>query len=147
MQSNFQLFNPFPICDCQHKLRFDEQILLELILPFFSLTTCKQLFQHDCDSTIMASVSGRLKLKKASDYYYLNQSDCLEIHNIDDAHRFHILMVIGSSYICMIQLLSNFQYFWYISIYIQSVTNSIIFLSLGSLKFCRNQQRRSGACI
>ncbi|KAL8510367.1 hypothetical protein ACS0TY_017250 [Phlomoides rotata] len=32
-----------------------------------------------------------LKLKRASDYNYLNQSDCLEIHNIDDAQRFHIV--------------------------------------------------------
>ncbi|KAK6132735.1 hypothetical protein DH2020_033540 [Rehmannia glutinosa] len=35
---------------------------------------------------------GRLRLKRASDYKYLNQSDCLEIHNIDDAKKFHILM-------------------------------------------------------
>ncbi|KAK6132839.1 hypothetical protein DH2020_033438 [Rehmannia glutinosa] len=35
---------------------------------------------------------GRLRLKRASDYKYLNQSDCLEIHNIDDAQKFHILM-------------------------------------------------------
>ncbi|KAL0320708.1 UNVERIFIED_CONTAM: Myosin-2 [Sesamum radiatum] len=34
----------------------------------------------------------RLRLKKASDYNYLNQSDCLEIQNIDDAQKFHMLM-------------------------------------------------------
>ncbi|GER53908.1 myosin-like protein [Striga asiatica] len=34
----------------------------------------------------------RLKLKRASDYSYLNQSDCLEIHEVDDAHKFHMLM-------------------------------------------------------
>ncbi|KAK4484366.1 hypothetical protein RD792_006943 [Penstemon davidsonii] len=35
---------------------------------------------------------GRLRLKHASDYNYLNQSDCLEIHDVDDADKFRILM-------------------------------------------------------
>ncbi|GFP78572.1 myosin-2 [Phtheirospermum japonicum] len=34
----------------------------------------------------------RLRLKRASDYKYLNHGDCLEIHNVDDAQKFHILM-------------------------------------------------------
>ncbi|GER54508.1 myosin-like protein [Striga asiatica] len=34
----------------------------------------------------------RLRLKRASDYKYLNQGDCLEIDNIDDAQKFHVLM-------------------------------------------------------
>lgn len=38
--------------------------------------------------------SERLKLKKASDYKYLNQSECFEIHGTDDAHKFNLLMVI-----------------------------------------------------
>lgn len=48
----------------------------------------------------MVSVSGKLRLKSASEYNYLNQSDCLEIHNIDDALKFHNLMVIDRSRIC-----------------------------------------------
>lgn len=36
---------------------------------------------------------GRLRLRRASDYKYLNQSDCLEIQKINDAQKFHILMV------------------------------------------------------
>lgn len=34
----------------------------------------------------------RLKLKKASDFKYLNQSDCLVIRNVDDTSNFHLLM-------------------------------------------------------
>ncbi|KAL6543227.1 hypothetical protein OROHE_010747 [Orobanche hederae] len=34
----------------------------------------------------------RLMLKRASEYKYLNQSDCLDIHNTDDAQKFHILL-------------------------------------------------------
>ncbi|KAL7087756.1 hypothetical protein ACP275_13G088300 [Erythranthe tilingii] len=34
----------------------------------------------------------RLRLKRASDYSYLNQSDCLTIHDVDDAQKFHMLM-------------------------------------------------------
>lgn len=44
----------------------------------------------------MISYSGRLRLKRASDYKYLNQSDCLEIHNIDDAQKFHNFTVFNS---------------------------------------------------
>ncbi|KAH6760418.1 myosin 2 [Perilla frutescens var. frutescens] len=29
---------------------------------------------------------------KVAEYNYLNQSDCLEIHNIDDAQKFHNVM-------------------------------------------------------
>lgn len=39
-----------------------------------------------------SGLRGRLRLKGASVYNYLNQSDCLEIHNIDDAQKFHNLM-------------------------------------------------------
>ncbi|KAK4420685.1 Myosin-2 [Sesamum alatum] len=39
-----------------------------------------------------SDLRGRLRLKKASDYNYLNQSVCLEIQNIDDAQKFHMLM-------------------------------------------------------
>jgi myosin-5 len=35
----------------------------------------------------------RLNLKTASEYKYLNHSDCLEIHGVDDAQKFHMLMV------------------------------------------------------
>ncbi|KAG8386266.1 hypothetical protein BUALT_Bualt03G0131200 [Buddleja alternifolia] len=34
----------------------------------------------------------RLRLKRACDYKYLNQSDCLEIHDVDEAKKFHLLM-------------------------------------------------------
>ncbi|GMY31655.1 myosin-2 [Fagus crenata] len=34
----------------------------------------------------------RLNLKTASEYKYLNHSDCLEIHGVDDAQKFHMLM-------------------------------------------------------
>lgn len=34
----------------------------------------------------------RLKLKKASEYNYLNQGDCLAIDGVDDAQKFHKLM-------------------------------------------------------
>ncbi|KAL3821565.1 hypothetical protein ACJIZ3_007470 [Penstemon smallii] len=39
-----------------------------------------------------SGLRGRLRLKHASDYNYLNQSDCLEIHDVDDADKFRILM-------------------------------------------------------
>ncbi|KAL0311086.1 UNVERIFIED_CONTAM: Myosin-2 [Sesamum angustifolium] len=39
-----------------------------------------------------SDLRGRLRLKKASDYNYLNRSGCLEIQNIDDAQKFHMLM-------------------------------------------------------
>lgn len=35
----------------------------------------------------------RLNLKEANEYEYLKQSDCLTIVDVDDARRFHILMV------------------------------------------------------
>ncbi|KAK6157434.1 hypothetical protein DH2020_011682 [Rehmannia glutinosa] len=39
-----------------------------------------------------SDLRGRLRLKRACDYSYLNQSDCLEIHDVDDAQNFHKLM-------------------------------------------------------
>ncbi|KAK4439890.1 Myosin-2 [Sesamum alatum] len=39
-----------------------------------------------------SGLRGRLRLKRACDYTYLNQSDCLVIHDVDDAHKFHMLM-------------------------------------------------------
>ncbi|XP_073025671.1 myosin-2-like [Primulina eburnea] len=36
---------------------------------------------------------GRLKLKNACDYSYLSQSDCLEIQDINEVQKFHLLMV------------------------------------------------------
>ncbi|KAM1664791.1 hypothetical protein COP1_044158 [Malus domestica] len=35
----------------------------------------------------------RLNVKRASEYKYLNQSDCLEIDGVGDARKFHILLV------------------------------------------------------
>lgn len=35
----------------------------------------------------------RLKLKTASEYTYLSQSDCLTINGVDDAQKFHKLLV------------------------------------------------------
>nr|XP_023895510.1 myosin-2 [Quercus suber]POE57285.1 myosin-2 [Quercus suber] len=34
----------------------------------------------------------KLNLRMASEYRYLNQSDCLAIHGVDDARKFHMLM-------------------------------------------------------
>ncbi|KAL0399344.1 UNVERIFIED_CONTAM: Myosin-2 [Sesamum radiatum] len=39
-----------------------------------------------------SSLRGRLRLKRACNYTYLNQSDCLVIDDVDDAHKFHMLM-------------------------------------------------------
>lgn len=39
-----------------------------------------------------SGLRGRLKLKRACDYNYLNQSDCFEIHDVDDSLKFQILM-------------------------------------------------------
>ncbi|XP_020554045.1 myosin-2 isoform X1 [Sesamum indicum] len=39
-----------------------------------------------------SGLRGRLRLKRACDYTYLNQSDCLVIHDVDDARKFHMLM-------------------------------------------------------
>lgn len=38
-------------------------------------------------------LADKLKLKGASEYNFLNQSDSLEIHNVDDAKKFHMLVV------------------------------------------------------
>ncbi|XP_057790720.1 myosin-2-like [Salvia miltiorrhiza] len=39
-----------------------------------------------------SALRGRLRLRSASEYSYLNQSECLAIPNIDDAQKFHNLM-------------------------------------------------------
>lgn len=36
----------------------------------------------------------KLKIKGATEYNYLNQSDCLVLNGVDDAKKFHMLMVI-----------------------------------------------------
>ncbi|KAL3508613.1 hypothetical protein ACH5RR_028014 [Cinchona calisaya] len=40
---------------------------------------------------VPSSLRGRLKLKDAQEYNYLNQSGCLTIHDVDDARKFHSL--------------------------------------------------------
>ena len=35
----------------------------------------------------------KLNLRMASEYRYLNHSDCLAIHGVNDARKFHMLMV------------------------------------------------------
>jgi len=39
------------------------------------------------------SCAERLNLRAASEYKYLNQSDCMTIDGVDDAKKFHRLMV------------------------------------------------------
>ncbi|KAL3850779.1 hypothetical protein ACJIZ3_012661 [Penstemon smallii] len=39
-----------------------------------------------------SDLRGRLRLTNACDYNYLNQSDCVEIHGVDDAQKFSSLM-------------------------------------------------------
>lgn len=41
----------------------------------------------------MFLVAEKLKLKRASEYKYLNQSNCLAIDGVDDAEKFRMLMV------------------------------------------------------
>lgn len=43
--------------------------------------------------SIVFSFTDRLNLKTASEYHYLNQSACLAIDGVDDAKKFHKLMV------------------------------------------------------
>lgn len=38
-------------------------------------------------------LSDKLKLTGASEYNFLNQSNSLVIHNVDDAKKFHMLVV------------------------------------------------------
>ncbi|KAL0440379.1 UNVERIFIED_CONTAM: Myosin-2, partial [Sesamum latifolium] len=52
------------------------------------------IFNQLC-SGAPSDLRGRLRLEKASYYNYVNQSDCLEIQNIDDAQKFHMLMDVG----------------------------------------------------
>lgn len=68
----------------------------------------------------------RLKLKTASEYTYLSQSDCLTIAGVDDAQKFHKLLVIVLSFPvcfhCQIFVLSLFFFFFFlttISVYMQ----------------------------
>ncbi|XP_047951601.1 myosin-2-like isoform X2 [Salvia hispanica] len=49
------------------------------------------IFYQLC-SGVPSGLRGRLRLRSASEYKYLNQSDCLQIPNIDDAQKFHHLM-------------------------------------------------------
>lgn len=49
-------------------------------------------------NSLFISLSERLRLKKACDYTYLNQSDCLEINDVDDAQNLHMLMVMQPIY-------------------------------------------------
>ncbi|KAF6167645.1 hypothetical protein GIB67_031228 [Kingdonia uniflora] len=37
-------------------------------------------------------MADKLNIKIANEYYYLKQSNCLTIDEVDDAQRFHILM-------------------------------------------------------
>lgn len=59
----------------------------------------------------------RLKLKTASEYTYLSQSDCLTIAGVDDAQKFHKLLVIVLSFPvcfhCQIFVLSLFFFFFF----------------------------------
>ncbi|CAF2150248.1 unnamed protein product [Brassica napus] len=45
-----------------------------------------------CEQFLMVLLAERLNLKEASEYNYLNQSNCLTIDRIDDAQKFHKLM-------------------------------------------------------
>lgn len=58
----------------------------------------------------------RLKLKTASEYTYLSQSDCLTIAGVDDAQKFHKLLVIvlsiSSAGLCFFTL-PDFWYFFF----------------------------------
>ncbi|KAL1563673.1 myosin-2-like isoform X1 [Salvia divinorum] len=49
------------------------------------------IFYQLC-SGVPSGLRGRLRLRSASEYHYLNQSECLQIPNIDDAQKFHNLM-------------------------------------------------------
>ncbi|RVW36507.1 Myosin-2 [Vitis vinifera] len=40
----------------------------------------------------MFSFTDKLNIKMASEYHYLNQSNCLAIDDVDDARKFHVLM-------------------------------------------------------
>ncbi|CAI9760466.1 unnamed protein product [Fraxinus pennsylvanica] len=41
---------------------------------------------------VSSTLRDRLRLKRASDYNYLNQSGCMAINGVDDAQKFHILV-------------------------------------------------------
>ena len=47
-------------------------------------------------------------MKAANEYEYLKQSDCLRINDVDDAQRFHDLMVFHSPLLLQETLLSAF---------------------------------------
>ncbi|KAG6634503.1 myosin-2-like [Carya illinoinensis] len=49
------------------------------------------IFYQLCAGAPLA-LKERLNLRPASEYKYLNQSDCLAIHGVDDARKFHLLV-------------------------------------------------------
>lgn len=56
----------------------------------------KEVLERFCTFTFRTFVilfSDKLKLKGASEYNFLNQSNSLVIHNVDDAKKFHMLVV------------------------------------------------------
>lgn len=56
----------------------------------------------------MVSIVERLKLKTASEYTYLNQSDCLTIDGVDDAQKFRKLLVISLCFLFLPVLATGF---------------------------------------
>lgn len=62
-------------------------------MQFISLTKfVKNLLSH-AKICFMFSFTDKLNIKMASEYHYLNQSNCLVIDDVDDARKFHVLMV------------------------------------------------------
>lgn len=62
-------------------------------MQFISLTKfVKNLLSH-AKICFMFSFTDKLNIKMASEYHYLNQSNCLAIDDVDDARKFHVLMV------------------------------------------------------
>ena len=42
----------------------------------------------------MYNITGELRLRKAEDFYYLNQSGCIHIDGVDDTEEFGNLQVL-----------------------------------------------------
>ncbi|KAH0986757.1 hypothetical protein GBA52_013934 [Prunus armeniaca] len=63
------------------KSRFDWKMVRGRTISFINSV----LALHQC-------LKEKLKLKRASEYKYLNQSNCLAIDGVDDAEKFHMLM-------------------------------------------------------